>query len=184
MHDRAAQVPHFILHAALLTLTLLALSLWHRTSLVVWTPQALAVLAITYILFSRFIFTKWLAAFEGRVVTIESLVALVITVELIELTGGIGGPLSWLAYLLIVWLTLQLETPIAVITGLGLTAFFLPATSLYPFALVSKHIAENSQGVLTDVARLAGLLCTIPLALYIGHRHLRRKTSEKGAIPT
>ncbi len=170
---------HFLLHAILVSLILLILSLWHRSALVVWTPQALAVVAIVYLVFNRFLLSRWVASHEDWVVTIESLAALIVTVELAELTGGLAGPFGWLSYLLIVWLTLQLETPIAVVAGLGLVAFFLPGTSLFFFHLIPRQFAENPQLVFSDAVRLTGLLFTIPLALYIGHRHLRRKLKDQ-----
>lgn len=173
-----ARPSHFFLHASLLSGILLALALWHRTALNVWTPQALALLAVLYVLTHALFMRKWVQEHEGRVVTIESVVALIVTVELIELTGGLSGPIGFLAYLLIVWLTLQLETPIALVTGLGLFAFFLPTTAFYPFDLFLYQFSERPGTLIADFVRLVGLLFTIPLALYIGHRHLRRKLRE------
>lgn len=175
----AARPSHFLLHASMLSGILLALSLWHRTPLNVWTPQVLALFAIVYVLMHALFMRKWAVQHEDRVVTLESIVALIVTVELIELTGGLSGPVSFLAYLLIVWLTLQLETPIALVTGIGLFAFFLPATAFYPINLILHQLREQPSLLFSDGIRLVGLLVTIPLALYIGHRHLRRKLREK-----
>lgn len=174
-----AQPSHFLLHASTLSGILLALALWHRTPLNVWTPQALALFAIVYVLVHALFVRKWAVEHEDRAITLESIVALIVTVELIELTGGLSGPVSFLAYLLIVWLTLQLETPIALVTGLGLFAFFLPETSFYPFDLILYQFTQQPSLLFSDGIRLVGLIGTIPLALYIGHRHLRRKLREK-----
>ena len=161
-------------HSALILFTLFLLAIVQRTELSQFLPQFLGGLVLLYFTSQLLLWKKWIASHhEGWIRDSEAVMFVTMGVILVELTGGLSGPLAFVLYLLILYLGVLLEPGISLAVAVGLLVYFYPITVLPESDLGSFDIGHWSFVILGDALRLLSLLLMVPFALYFSKRAKR-----------
>ncbi|MDP3724571.1 MAG: hypothetical protein Q8R11_02975 [bacterium] len=160
-------------HSALILFTLFLLAIVQRTELNTFLPQFLGGLVLLYFTVQFLLWRKWVASHhEGWIRDSEAVMFVVMGVILVELTGGLGGPLSFILYLLILYLGVLLEPGISFAVAIGLLVYFFPTTEFGSLVFSNSLEIRNwkLEILLNDLLRLLSLLLMVPFALFFDRR--------------